>query len=254
MIGPRNRTGFDGWTARERRAAGALAGAWLLGVVAGWTGLDRALAEAAESALHPPRPTVAELAARVGPGDPRPEWYAAALALRAEEAVASAEPRPIDPNAAQRAEWDRLPGIGPVTAIAIVRHRQAEGPFRGPADLLAVRGIGPRTLERLEPWLRWSDVGTTVSSNYANTSRASTLPDLNLVDEEFLRSLPGFGPELAKTVIRERQARGAFRDWSDLLSVKGVGPARLDILQKATRLRGSVTAAAAERQGREWNP
>lgn len=245
--------GFEGWTPRERRAAGALAGAWLLGVVAGWTGLDRALADAAEVTLHPPRPTIAELAERVGPGDPRPAWYAAALALRAEEAVASAAPQRIDPNAAGRAEWDRLPGIGPVTAIAIVRQREASGPFRGPADLLAVRGIGPRTLERLEPWLEWGLPGSVVHSSYSNISKTSTLPDLNLVDEAFLRSLPGFGPELAKTVVRERQARGAFRDWDELLSVKGVGPARLEILQKATRLRGSVTGGGAERQGREWN-
>ena len=241
---------FDGWTPRERRAAGVLAGAWLLGAVAGWTGLDRALADAADAALHPARPTIAELAERVGPGDPRPAWYAAALALRAEEMVASAAPRRIDPNSAGRAEWDRLPGIGPVTAIAIVRQRETAGPFRGAADLLAVRGIGPRTMERLSPWLEWDGSG---SSTYAKLSTTGPLPDLNGVDETFLRSLPGFGPELAKTVVRERRARGAFRDWDDLLSVKGVGPARLEILQKATRLRGSVTAAAAERQGREWN-
>ena len=144
---------FRAWTPRERKAAGTLAAAWTLGVAAGWSGLDRSLAKAAEAALHPPRPSVAELAASVGPGDPRPGWYAAALALREEEAVAESGPTRIDPNAAGRAEWDRLPGIGPVTAIAIVEHRGARGPFGGPEDLLAVRGIGPRTLEKLEPFL-----------------------------------------------------------------------------------------------------
>jgi DNA uptake protein ComE-like DNA-binding protein len=230
--------GIDGWTPRERKAAGALAATWLVGVLAGWTGLDRALAGAADTVLHPPRPTVSELAARVGPGDPRPAWYAAALALREEEAVASSGPRAIDPNAAGRAEWDRLPGVGPVTAIAIVERRESVGLFRSPADLLAVRGIGPRTLERLAPYLDWGAATPPRDRSYSNISRIGSLPDLNRVDAAFLQALPGFGPELAAQLIRERQAQGAFRDWTELLSVKGIGPARLDILQKATRLGG----------------
>jgi len=244
---------IQAWTPRERKAAGTLAAAWIAGVVAGWSGLDRSLAKAAEAALHPPRPSVAELAARVGPGDPRPGWYAAALALGEEEAVAESGPTRIDPNAAGRAEWDRLPGIGPVTAIAIVEHRQARGPFGGPADLLAVRGIGPRTLEKLEPFLDWSSSAPQAHSSYAKLSTDDRFPDLNVVDELFLTGLPGFGPKLAENILRERQARGAFRDWSDLLSVDGVGPGRLRVLQKATRLRGSSAPGGDGQQGQEWN-
>lgn len=55
----------------------------------------------------------------------------------------------IDLNTAGVAELDRLPGIGPVLAARIVAHRDAHGPFRGPEELLAVQGIGPRLLERL---------------------------------------------------------------------------------------------------------
>jgi competence ComEA-like helix-hairpin-helix protein len=245
--------GIDGWTSRERKAAGALAAAWIAGLLAGWTGLDHSLAQVAEAALHPPRPSVAQLAARVGPGDPRPGWYAAALALRAEETVAGSAPRKIDPNAADRAEWDRLPGIGPVTAIAIVDYRRAHGPFGGPADLLAVRGIGPKTMERLAPFLEWSSAPAKAAQSYAELDNDVRLPDLNLVDEAFLTELPGFGPELAQRVVRERRARGAFHDWSELRSVEGVGPGRLRMLQKATRLRGSTAPGDADHQGQEWN-
>jgi competence ComEA-like helix-hairpin-helix protein len=238
--------GIDGWTPRERKAAGTLAAAWIAGVVASWTGLDRSFSRVAEDALHPPRPSVTELAERVGPGDPRPQWYAAALALRAEESEAASAPRMIDPNAADRAEWDRLPGIGPLTAIAIVSHRQAQGPFRGAADLLAVRGVGPRTLERLQPFLDWGSEITQRALSYSDMSKAHGLPDLNLVDAAFLSGLPGFGPKLAERVVRERQTRGTFRDWSELLSVEGVGPARLGVLQKATRLRGSMPPSGAD--------
>lgn len=241
------------WTPRERKAAGTLAAAWTLGVVAGWSGLDRSLARAAGAALHPPRPSVAELAARVGPGDPRPQWYAAALALHEEEAVAGSTPQRIDPNAAGRAEWDRLPGIGPVTAIAIVEHRRTRGLFGGPEDLLVVRGIGPRTLEKLEPFLDWGSARSQRGPSYAKLTTEDRLPDLNFVDEAFLTALPGFGPKLAENVLRERRARGTFREWSDLLSVDGVGPGRLRVLQKATRLRGSNTPSGTRQQGQEWN-
>lgn len=242
------------WTPRERKAAGTLAAAWLAGVVAGWTGLDRSLAAASARALHPPRPSVAELAARVAPGDPRPGWYSAALALRAEETLAASAPRKIDPNAAGRAEWDRLPGIGPVTAMAILEHRRLHGPFRGPTDLLAVRGIGPRTLEKLAPFLEWPPSLAQSGTSYAKLPTGVSLPDLNLVDARFLEGLSGFGPKLAEHILRERQARGAFRDWSDLSSVDGIGPARLRVLQNATRLRGSGAPGGSSQQGQEWNP
>jgi competence protein ComEA len=239
------------WTPRERKAAGTLAAAWIAGVVAGWTGLDRSLAAASADVLHPPRPSVAELAARVAPGDPRPGWYAGALALRAEEMLAASAPRKIDPNTAGRAEWDRLPGIGPATAMTILDHRRLHGTFGGPEDLLAVRGIGPRTLEELAPFLEWP---SPANVSYAKLFTSDRLPDLNRVDGRFLAGLPGFGPKLAENVLRERQARGAFRDWSDLFSVEGIGPARLRVLQKATRLRGSNASGGGSQQGQEWNP
>ncbi len=56
---------------------------------------------------------------------------------------------PVDLNAATAAELDRLPGIGPATAQAIVDHRDANGPFVTVDDLEAVRGIGPAKLDAI---------------------------------------------------------------------------------------------------------
>jgi len=50
-----------------------------------------------------------------------------------------------------------LPGIGAVKAAAIVAYRVAQGPFLAVDDLLAVKGIGPRTLERLRPLITLGD-------------------------------------------------------------------------------------------------
>lgn len=52
-------------------------------------------------------------------------------------------------NRAGVSELMRLPGIGARRAEAIVELRQRLGRFRRPSDLLRIKGIGPRTLERL---------------------------------------------------------------------------------------------------------
>jgi len=46
-------------------------------------------------------------------------------------------------------QLDTLPGIGPVTAQAILDHRAEHGPFASVDDLLDVRGIGDATLADL---------------------------------------------------------------------------------------------------------
>ena len=67
---------------------------------------------------------------------------------------ADAAPAAVDLNRATARELEKLPGVGPVLAGRIVAHRQRYGPFRQPEELLAVRGIGPRLLERLRPHVR----------------------------------------------------------------------------------------------------
>lgn len=59
----------------------------------------------------------------------------------------------VDLNRAGASELDALPGIGPVLAARILEQRRRNGPFRRLEDLLAVRGVGPRLLERLRPHL-----------------------------------------------------------------------------------------------------
>lgn len=60
----------------------------------------------------------------------------------------------LDPDRASAADWERLPGIGPALAARIVADRAARGPFGGPEGLSRVKGIGPKTVERLRPYFR----------------------------------------------------------------------------------------------------
>ena len=63
----------------------------------------------------------------------------------------------IDPNTATAASLRRLGGIGLVKAQAIVKHRQGPGGrFHQPEDLADVRGIGPETVRRISPYVRFS--------------------------------------------------------------------------------------------------
>ena len=59
----------------------------------------------------------------------------------------------VDVNAADWPELAQLPGLGETLARRIVASRQTSGPFRSYADLDRVKGIGPRTIERIRPFL-----------------------------------------------------------------------------------------------------
>ena len=67
----------------------------------------------------------------------------------------------INPNTASGASLQRLPGIGPTRANGIIEYRRQhwDRPFRSAADLEAVEGIGPGTVERIKPYLDFGGDG-----------------------------------------------------------------------------------------------
>ncbi|MCA2242470.1 MULTISPECIES: ComEA family DNA-binding protein [Mycobacterium] len=67
------------------------------------------------------------------------------------------KPKPgeaVNLNTATVQELDALPGVGPVTAAAIVAWRQANGKFTSVDQLADVEGIGPARLEKLRALVR----------------------------------------------------------------------------------------------------
>lgn len=57
----------------------------------------------------------------------------------------------IDPNTADAATLELLPGIGPVSAAAIVKYRTQHGPFKSLRELRRVPGIGPVRVNSIRP-------------------------------------------------------------------------------------------------------
>ncbi|HEX7002788.1 MAG TPA: ComEA family DNA-binding protein [Trueperaceae bacterium] len=84
--------------------------------------------------------SLVDLAAPLGPGDKVFVPYR----------TAEGGDQRISVNSATVDELEELPGIGPVTARRIVEGR----PYSRLQELLQVKGIGEKTLERLQPHVR----------------------------------------------------------------------------------------------------
>jgi len=86
-----------------------------------------------------PAPAVDPTAVSGGGGGPTPGTGGAGASADA----------PVNINTATAEQLDALPGVGPATSAAIIKDREAHGPFRSVNDLGRVRGIGDSKLEQL---------------------------------------------------------------------------------------------------------
>lgn len=61
--------------------------------------------------------------------------------------------KPININTATSEELQQVPGIGPATAQKILQMRKSYGPFKSVDDLLAIRGLGEKRLDKMRKYL-----------------------------------------------------------------------------------------------------
>src|SRR5580698_2547557 len=82
-------------------------------------------------------------------------WLFASLVLAAGTSAATKKPpsQPINLNAASSEQLQQVPGIGPATADKILQMRKSYGPFKSVDNVRAIRGIGPKRLEKMRKYL-----------------------------------------------------------------------------------------------------
>jgi competence protein ComEA len=66
----------------------------------------------------------------------------------------------VNINTASSEELELLPRVGPALAGRIIEFREANGPFQSVDEILAVKGIGESSFEKLEPWIVTSGATT----------------------------------------------------------------------------------------------
>jgi comEA protein len=81
-------------------------------------------------------------------------FLAVCLVVSALSAATKKPPlKPININNASSDELQQVPGIGPVTADKILQMRKSYGAFKSVDDLVAIRGIGKKRLDKMRKYL-----------------------------------------------------------------------------------------------------
>jgi competence protein ComEA len=169
--------------------------------------------------------------------------YGSQVGARPTERHAPAVAHRVDLNTAEKAELLQLDGVGPAMADAILAHRRDHGRFDSVEALTDVHGIGPKTLDKLRPWVTVTDRRDSVAPDTVERLERKPAPsatrrtgklqpgdppiNVNTATEAELTQLPGVGPVTAQKIIDAR-GREPFKVPDDLRRVKGIGVKIMD--------------------------
>lgn len=140
--------------------------------------------------------------------------YGNRLAARPTETVAANR---VDLNRADRVELEQLPAVGPSLAKAI-DDRRVTATFRTAADLRGVHGFGPKTVEKIAPFVQTdADAEPVVlerrpapaprPAGKGKLQPGDAPLDVNTATADDLTRLPGVGAVTAQHILAARAAR-----------------------------------------------
>ena len=143
---------------------------------------------------------------------------------------------PIDLNTADADALAQIPGIGPVTAAAIIDYRNAHGGFRNREELLQVHGIGEGRYHDLLGYV-YLEHEEPLSADEPESSPAEEPPpeetsapepteppviNLNTAAREQLLLLPGCTEALADSILQLRDEIHVFQNILEINMAEGV--------------------------------
>ncbi len=119
----------------------------------------------------------------------------------------------------------KLPGIGPVKAKAIIDYRENIGKFESLNEITKVKGIGKKTMEKLEPYLEIIGDSAEVKSSLSSEGEKAITSKININTASLneLTLLPGIGEKKAQAIIKYREEMGNFKTKDEIKNVKGIG-------------------------------
>jgi comEA protein len=97
-------------------------------------------------------------------------WLFTVLALADAASATTKKPplKPVNLNSATSDELQEVPGIGPATADKILQMRKSYGPFKSVDDLVAIRGIGKKRLDKMRKYLTIGKPGIATKSGQSS--------------------------------------------------------------------------------------
>jgi competence protein ComEA len=101
--------------------------------------------------------------------------FSVLLLLCSPAAFAKKKPpeKPVNINTASSTQLQEVPGIGPATAEKILQMRKSYGAVKSVDDLLAIRGLGPKRLEKMRKYLTTGKQSAKSSTPSAATKSAN---------------------------------------------------------------------------------
>ena len=133
-------------------------------------------------------------------------------------------PLTINVNAADSAQWERLPLIGPVLAQRIVRFRERLGGFHEVAQVGETYGLADSVFKKIQGMLVLGEVSLRKT-------------DLNQTDEKSLADHPYINTKLARLIVRYRSNHGPFRHPGELRGIALVNDSIYRKLEKYLEVR-----------------
>ena len=84
--------------------------------------------------------------------------------------------KPVNLNTATSEELQQVPGIGPATAEKILLMRKSYGAFKSVDDLLAIKGLGKKRLEKMRKYLTVSRSAPAKVAVNRNGGKSKSVP------------------------------------------------------------------------------